>query len=135
MEKKLALLLLVPLLSFLVVPMATVSAHYPNVTLYTWCRDSDYYYSTSATITIHGVQVEAYCPPGYGETYYDGEGTCLYLSSPAKFTVTAVATGSLYKLTGTFSSHSGAIFGSRSGGVLPGPGDTYVLWALYPGCE
>ena len=116
------------------VPVATVSAHSPNVTLYTWCRDSDNDYSTSATITIHGVQVEAYCQPGYGETNYASEGTCLYLSSPAKFTIVAVATGSVYKLTGTFGPHSGEIFGARTGGYNPGPGDTYVLWALYPGC-
>jgi len=114
--------------------MATVTAHQPNVALYAWCRDSDYNYPTSASISIHGVQVSVQCFADVGPNEF-GEGTCLYLSSPAKFTVTAIATGTVYTLKGTFGPHSGEIFGSRLGGGDPEYGDTYVLWTLHAGCE
>jgi hypothetical protein len=127
MKKKAALLLLVPLLSLLVVPVATVSAHYPNSSLYVYCRDSNVNYPTSVVLTIHGVQVSVNCTPDSSWSEY----TCLYLAQPTSYKVVAIATASVFKMTGTFGPHMGAIVGSRTGGF----GDTFVLWILYPFCE
>ena len=127
MKKNLALFLLVPLLTFMIVPVAMVSAHQPNVALMVKCEDESSNYPTSVTLTIHGTQVSALCLPE-DELPYSIECTALYLSQPAKFTINSVANGVLNHQTGTFGPHSGVVVGSRVGSG----GETFVFWWMGP---
>jgi len=124
MEKKLALFLLVPLLAFMIVPMATANARVPNIQLFVHC----YTYEgttigTTGKVTFHGVTVSVNCPAN-GSEYTNT--VCIYAGSPTSFKVTTTAGAARFTQTGTFGPHMGAINGHQYGDDF----GTYVEWFL-----
>jgi len=86
MNKKLAMLLLAPMLLFMVVPVATVSAHFYNTSVYVSCENY-YYTSASAVVKIAGLKIAVYCPQGGEGSGYEYF-TCIYLAHPTTYTAT-----------------------------------------------
>jgi len=125
MKKTLALLLLVPMLSFMVIPVATVSAHFYNTTVYVGCG-ADYGSSSSSVVRIDGYRIAVYCPPGSEYEYF----TCLYLPKTVPYTATMTSDINVLKHTGTFGPHSGSVGGEMESSF----GDAGAMWGINSGC-
>jgi len=129
MNKKLAVLMLAPMLSFFVIPVATVSAHSVNTSVYVACYSAPWG-ASSAVVRIDGYKISVYCPQGYGESSYEYY-TCIYLGRTTSYTATMVTGINVLKHSGTFGPHSGSV-----GGEQYADGEyIYAGWSISSGCE
>jgi hypothetical protein len=128
MNKKFALLLLIPLLAFLLVPVATVKATAPGITLLVYCDGEAQKASTSITFAGHSISVG--CPVYWGE---NGDSTCIPATT-GKFTATTTIGGIKQVTKGVFGSNEGAIGGHQYGSFSYYPDVSYADWVIGSPC-
>ena len=130
MNKKLALLALIPLVSFLVVPIAVADGgHYVGVTVFVRCNsDSGSGVTSGATLTYNGYTLVVLCTQGNGHS----NEICIDVSYQLRFTATAFAGGHTSSDKGTFGidNPGSAVYGE----VYSHHFNAYAEWLLGSPC-
>jgi hypothetical protein len=126
MKKILALVMLLPLLSFLVVPVATVRASTGfDAEIYVSCVGSSY--SASATLTYSGHTVSISCAPSTSYIYHY---SCFVVHTTSGFTGSTTVDHVINSISGKMGPHF-APYGSLEFYSYGPDGDTYAY--LYIG--
>jgi len=100
-KKTLGLIMLLPLLSFVLVPMASVQAtHSFDAEIYVACETSTY--ATSASLIYSGHTVTISCPPS---TSYRAEDVCFTVTRTTNYTAATSANGVANTFTGKMGPH------------------------------
>jgi hypothetical protein len=115
MNKKLALLLLTPLVaSFMLVPLATATSSKLEVNIYVGCySNADYNQRAWASLTYDGHTIAIICTPGVENSV----STNVWVGNQASFTATVFAQGHHYTETGKFgvNNDGSSIYGKQDG--------------------
>jgi hypothetical protein len=125
---KLAVLLVIPLLAFMVLPVATVHAVTPNAEVGVSC-DSDSSVQTGASVTFAGHSVVVLCSPGAEHEV----NVCFVLSASGKFAATMTAGGLSFTHKGTYATSSGGYIEGYL--YAPQDGESYATWWVASYCS
>jgi hypothetical protein len=123
-KKIIVMLALIPMLTFMAVPVATVTAVNPShyVQIFVGCWSNYYYGGTSAaTVTYAGHTVSVSCAPG-DENY---NSICVYVTHSYKFVSAMSNDGQTQYQAGRFGPYQGAINGHSYGWY-----DDYAEWFI-----
>ena len=130
MNKKLALLALIPLMSFLLVPIASAEGgHSVGVTVFVRCSSNEASGVTSgASLTYNGHTLVVLCTQGNNHS----NEICIDVSYQLRFTATAFAGGHTSSDKGTFgiNNYGGAVYGE----VYSHHFNAYAEWLLGSPC-
>jgi len=116
--KKIALMMLLPMLVLFAIPVIPVHANSWNVEITVYCDTTN---ASSATLTYSGHTVTTAC---HGSPGLDS--WAFRASRPLRYTVMVVAEGITFTQSGTYKPGSGAISGFQS----PPSGEGIVGWCL-----
>ena len=125
MKKILTLLMLVPLFSLMLVPIATVSATSDNVEIWVGCyTGSSVPASVSLTYVTQHIHVACQDDSGPLET-----GACLAVTANSGFKVTTTVDGRTESFKGTFGPNTGEFTGTQGSPLAPGD-LAYSYWGI-----
>jgi len=128
MNTKPLLLLLIPLLAFMVFPVATAHSVAPNAEVGVKC-DSIGSVQTGASITFAGHSAVVLCSPGVTHEV----NVCLVLTASGKFTAKMTAGGLYLTQKGTFTSTDGGYIEGYL--YAPQDGESYGTWWIAGYCS